>query len=314
MKTGLTISASAHAAVLLWGLISFGPKPLDAPPTESMPIDLISSAEFSQLRAGAHNAPKEQTPKPLVEKIAEKKTLDNPTAKVVEKPQLITASAQTAPPPPDKAPEKKPAEKAEQKPESKPEKKPADKAEQKPEPKPEQKPDAIADVLKKETKPEPKKEAKPQPKKPDPKPQPKFDANRIAALLDKRDPQRVAAAGDTINRTLAFGTSTGDAPKVSQSELDALRARLRECWNPPAGASNAEKLKVPILIRFNPDGTLASAPQPERPGGDSFMQAMTDSAVRATIRCQPYKMLSPAKYEVWKEIVVDFSLEGMFGG
>src|SRR5437764_21116 len=298
MKTGLTISASAHAAVLLWGLISFGPKTLDAPPTEPMPVDLISSAEFSQLRAGGHNAPKEQTPKPLVEKIAEKKTPDNPAAKVVEKPQLITASAQTAPPPPDKASEKKPAEKAEQK----------------PEPKPEQKPDAIADVLKKETKPEPKKEAKPQPKKPDPKPQPKFDANRIAALLDKRDPQRVAAAGDIINRTLAFGTSTGDAPKVSQSELDALRARLRECWNPPAGASNAEKLKVPILIRFKQDGTLAGPPQPENAASDTFMQAMIDSAVRATIRCQPYTMLSPAKYDVWKEIVVDFSLDGMFGG
>jgi len=25
-------------------------------------------------------------------------------------------------------------------------------------------------------------------------------------------------------------------------------------------------------------------------------------------------MLSPAKYDLWKEIVVDFSLDGMFGG
>jgi hypothetical protein len=101
---------------------------------------------------------------------------------------------------------------------------------------------------------------------------------------------------------------------MSQTELDALRARLRECWNPPAGAANAEKLRVPILIRFNPNGTLASAPQPETSGGSPFMQAMIDSAVRATIRCQPYTMLSPAKYDLWKEIVVDFSLDGMFGG
>ena len=168
--------------------------------------------------------------------------------------------------------------------------------------------------MKKEPKPEPKKEAKPQPKKPDPKPQPKFDANRIAALLDKRDPQRVAAAGDTLNHTLAYGTATGEAPRLAQSELDALRARLRECWNPPAGAANADKLKVPILIRFKQDGTLAGPPQPENAASDTFMQAMIDSAVRATIRCQPYTMLSPAKYDVWKEIVVDFSLDGMFGG
>jgi outer membrane biosynthesis protein TonB len=296
MKTGLTISASAHAAVLLWALVSFAPTALNAPPTESMPIDLISSTEFSQMRAGARNAPKSETPKPLVEKIAEKKTPDNPAAKVAEKPELITATAQTMPPEAEKVPERKP-----------------EKKEPKSEPKAEQKPDAIADVLKKEPKPEPKKDAKPQPKKPDPKPQPKFDANRIAALLDKRDPQRVAAAGDTLNHTLAFGTATGEAPRLAQSELDALRARLRECWNPPAGAANADKLKVPILIRFKQDGTLASPPQPESTASDAFMQAMIDSAVRATIRCQPYTMLSPAKYDLWKEIVVDFSLDGMFG-
>jgi outer membrane biosynthesis protein TonB len=298
MKTGLTISASAHAAVLLWALVSFAPKALNAPPTESMPVDLVSSTEFSQLRAGARNAPKSETPKPPVEKIAERKTPDNPAAKAVEKPELVTASAQTPPPADEKVPERKATENKEPK----------------SEPKVEPKPDAIADVLKKEAKPEPRKEAKPQPKKPDPKPQPKFDANRIAALLDKRDPQRVAAAGDTINHTLAFGTATGEAPRLAQSELDALRARLRECWNPPAGAVNADKLKVPILIRFKQDGTLASPPQPENAASDAFMQAMTDSAVRATIRCQPYTMLSPAKYDLWKEIVVDFSLDGMFGG
>src|SRR5260370_1360109 len=132
-------------------------------------------------------------------------------------------------------------------------------------------------------------------KKPDPKPQPKLEANRSAALLDKRDPQRVAAAGDTLNHTLAFGTATGDSPKLAQSELDALRARLRECWNPPAGATNAEKLKVPILIRFNHDGTLASPPQPESAPADSFLQAMIASAGRATIRCSPPPRRAPPK-------------------
>jgi colicin import membrane protein len=212
----------------------------------------------------------------------------------VEKPQEITASAQVPPPAPEKTPESKPD--------------PKPKSAESP------KPDPIAEALKKEQKSEPKKEAKPATKKQDVKPQPKFDADRIAALLDKRQPQRVAAAGDAINRTLAFGAMTGTAERLSQSELDALRAKLRECWNPPAGAPNAEKLKVPILIRFKQDGTLAAPPQPETAASDPFSRAMIDSAVRATIRCQPYSMLSPTKYDVWKEIVVDFSLDGMFGG
>ncbi|HXW31002.1 MAG TPA: protein TolA, partial [Xanthobacteraceae bacterium] len=231
MKTGLTISIVGHACVLLWGLVSFSTKPLNAPPVESMPIDIISTKEFSELRAGAHNAPKTETPKPLVEKVGEKKPVDNPLAKIVEKPELITASSDTPPPPQAEPPDPKAGgpQPAEARPEPKP-----------PEEKPAQaKSDPIAEALKKDEtkkdetkkddtkaaevkKPEPKKtEVKPAAKKPDAKPQPKFDANKIAALLDKRQPQRVAAVGETLNRTLALGTRSGESVTLSQSELDA---------------------------------------------------------------------------------------------
>ncbi len=257
MKNGLTISVMAHAAVLLWAVVSFAPRTLNAPPSESMPIDIISTTEFSQLRAGARNAPKTETPKPLVEKVAEKKAADDPIAKIVQKPELITASAQVPPPAADAKPE------------------PKSKAAENKDPKPDPKTDAIADVLKKEQKPEPKKEAKPQPKKPD-KPQPKFDANRIAALLDKRDPQRVAAA--------------------------------------PAGAPNADRIKVPITIRLKLDRTLAAPPEVEMRASDPYTQAMIESAVRAIIQCQPYTMFSVPRYEIWKELPLSFDPVEMFGG
>ncbi len=295
MKNGLTISVMAHAAVLLWAVVSFAPRTLNAPPSESMPIDIISTTEFSQLRAGARNAPKTETPKPLVEKVAEKKAADDPIAKIVQKPELITASAQVPPPAADAKPE------------------PKSKAAENKDPKPDPKTDAIADVLKKEQKPEPKKEAKPQPKKPD-KPQPKFDANRIAALLDKRDPQRVAAAGDVVNHTLAFGARTGDAPTLSQSEIDAFRQRLKSCWTPPAGAPNADRIKVPITIRLKLDRTLAAPPEVEMRASDPYTQAMIESAVRAIIQCQPYTMFSVPRYEIWKELPLSFDPVEMFGG
>jgi hypothetical protein len=323
MRTGLTISVVGHACVLLWGIVTFSTKPLNAPPAESMPIDIISTKEFSELRAGAHNAAKSETPKPLVEKVAAKKPVDNPLAKIVEKPELITASSDTPPPPQVEPPDPKAggAQPAEAKPEKVPDPKPS-----------QAKSDPIAEALKKDEtkkqedkkdetktpevkKSEPKKaEVKPPAaKKPDAKPQPKFDANKIAALLDKRQPQRLAAVGDTLNRTLALGTRTGEAASLSQSELDALRARLHQCWNAPAGAADADKRRVLLIIRFNQDGTLSSPPEPETAASDPFMQAMIDSAVRATLRCQPYTMLSPAKYDLWKEIEVDFSLDEMFG-
>ncbi len=316
MKTALTISACAHAAVLLWGLVSFSAKTLEAPPTESMPVDIISTKEFSELRTGALKAPKTTPPKPLVEKIAEKKPVENPTAKVVEKPQTVTASAEAPPPPPEpkpKPPEPKP------KPVEPPKAEVQPKKDKEPEKK-EAKPDPIAEALKKDEakKPEQKtaeaKPTPPQPKKPAPKPEQKFDAERIAALLDKRAPQRLAATGDAINHTLAFGARTGESAQLSQSEIDAFRQKLKGCWSPPAGAPNADKMTVPITIRLKPDRTLAAAPEVEMSARDAYTQAMIDSAVRAIIECQPYTMFSPARYDLWKEIPLDFDPAEMFRG
>ena len=114
MKTGLTISALVHAALLLWGLISFAARPLEATPTDALPVDIISDKQFSELTKGVKNAPKEADTKPLVEKIGEPNPVDDAVAKVTEKKEIKTAKASSLPPPP--LPEPKP-------PEPKPEKK-----------------------------------------------------------------------------------------------------------------------------------------------------------------------------------------------
>ena len=71
MKAGWTISAVGHAALLAWGLISIAARPLNATPPESLPVDIISATDFSQITNGIKTAPKAEAPKPLVEKIAE---------------------------------------------------------------------------------------------------------------------------------------------------------------------------------------------------------------------------------------------------
>src|SRR5215217_5146756 len=237
MKTGLTISVIGHAAALLWCVCSSDLKPPPAMPVDSLPIDIISVTEFSELMAGSKAGPKAPAPKPLVEKIAEPKPVDNPAQKVVDKPEIVTASALM----PEAPPEPK---------------------------KPEPKPAPVPQALKKEDtkKPEPKKEeAKiPVPQKKPPQPQPKFDPKQIEqrlALLDKRTPQRQAAAGDTLNTTAALGTSTGTAPRLSQNELDALRARLAQCWTLPSGATDAQDLNVEVHILLRQDGSLSAEPK-----------------------------------------------------
>ena len=277
MRTASIISTSLHAAVLLWAVVSFAGKTFEVTPAESLPVDLVSDKDFSELTKGIKDAPKLEIPKPLVEKLAEPKPADTPAPKITEKPEIKATAPKTA------------------------------------EPTPAPTPDPIADKLKKpdEKKQEAKTEQPLPPKKPDKK-QPKFDADKIAALLDKRDPTRNAATGDTLSSSPSMGVSSGNAARLSQSEIDALRARLYALWNPPVGAQDVTGIQITIRIRFKRDGTLEIGPQVLTSGGGLIFNAMRDSAVRAVLIGQPYTMLRPDHYDIWKEIDFVFDSSQMY--
>src|SRR5882724_803862 len=316
MKASWTISAIGHAMVLTCGLVSFaGKAPPPRPPSEFF-ADVISDAELSQITQGVRNAKPTEPAKPLVEKVAEAKPTENPNAKVVDKPEIVpTADQLQKPEPEQKKPEPKKAEP--KPPEPKPEPKQAFAKE---EPKETPKPDPIAEALKKdeskkpEKKPEKKAETPTPPKKLDPKPQPKFDSNRIAALLDKRDAQRRAATGSTLADRPGLGTPTGQAVALSQNEIDALIARLRDCWTVPIGLAEARDIVVTVRIQFKPDGSLSADPRLMNHDGRPAFQAASESALRAVRSCAPYKFLPVAKYEAWKDVIIDFDPRKMFSG
>jgi colicin import membrane protein len=287
MRTGLTISAIGHAALLLWSVLTFVAKPHNAESTEAMPIDLISATDFSELTAGASNAPKADTSKALVDKVEDaRKPADDPTAKIAKREVKAATDAPPPPPPPEPpAPqEKKPAE---------------------------PKQDPIADAITKEEvkKPESKKaEAKtPAPPKPEQQ-QPKFDPRKVAALLNKQTPQRLAATGDAVNDIPNLGAASGTAAKLSQSEIDAFRAKVSRLWSPPA-AAKPEDLKVVVSIKLSPDGRINGgmlATSPTGRGNSLAFAAVRDSAIRALLLGQPYEMFRPEHYEQWKELEVQF--------
>jgi colicin import membrane protein len=62
------------------------------------------------------------------------------------------------------------------------------------------------------------------------------------------------------------------------------------------------------------DRTLAAQPEVEMRATDAYSLAMIESARRAIIACQPYTMFSLPKYEIWKELSIDFDPVEMFGG
>jgi colicin import membrane protein len=306
----LIASVALHVLVIGWGLVSFSTRSLEAPPPESMPVDIISADQLSKITAGIKSGEKDK-PKPLVEKIADPRPAEDAVGKITEKKEIVTASAPEPPP----KPVEKPVEKKPEPPKPVAESKPKD--EPKPiEKKPDQpKVDPIAEALKSEEakKPVPKHEAKaapPQP--PKPKQERTFDQTKIAALLDKRDPTRQALTGSALNSSASLGTTRGTAATLSQSELDAMRARLASLWNVQPGVEHPEELYVTVRIRLTPDRRLASPPQVVSTGSSPRYQAAADAAVRAVLQGQPYTMLRDETYEQWKYMDIDFDPKQMF--
>jgi outer membrane biosynthesis protein TonB len=302
----LVASVALHVLVIGWGLVSFSSKAFESMPDESLPVDVISADQLAKVMAGMKSGKKEN-PKPLVEKVAEVKPVDDAVGKTTEKAPVVT---DTAPPP---KPEEKPVEKKPDPPKPVVENKP--KEEPKQEPKPiEKKPDPpkvdpIAEALKKEEKKPPPKPVvqaavPPQPSKP--KTERTFDQTKIAALLDKRDPSHQAVTGDTLNSNAALGLSKGKAADNSATWGALFQSQVERCWKKPYGGIESQNPEAAFTIKLKRDGTLESMPVPEATPATPYLRVYQESALRAIIECQPYN-LPAAYFDDWKYFVPVFT-------
>jgi outer membrane biosynthesis protein TonB len=312
VKVDKTVLASValHVLVLGWVMLSFSTRALEIQPEESVAVDVISPDQLAKVMAGMKTGKKEN-PKPLVEKVAEAKPVDEAVGKVTEKAPVVTETApQPQPKVEDKPVEKKPdPPKVVEKPKEEPkpiEKKPDppkaaenSPTEKKPDP---VKPDPIAEAIKKEEKKPPPKPV--QAAKPPEAPKQRiverhFDQSQIAALLDKRDPTRQAATGDTLNSNAALGLAKGAAADNSATWGAMFQRQVERCWKKPYGGIESQKPEVAFAIRLKRDGTLEGSPVPEGVPSTPYLRVYQESALRAIIECQPYK-LPAALYEEWK--------------
>ena len=313
MKPGMTISCIGHAGAIIFGLIAISATPLESPPVVSLPVSFISEKDFTQLSQGVKNAPQLKIPdfKPMADKVDATKSIDQLAPKVVDKPAITT---DTSKPKTDTKPDVKPDPKSDAKSDPKPDPKPDPKQAEKPKA-PDYKPDQIADLLRKDAAKDP---AKPSDNSAPQKPaqnSPKFDANQVAELLDKRDPQRQVATADTINDKVNLGAANGaPAAQISQSEIDALRARISSCWSPPPGVDASSKLYVVLRVLFKPDASLVQEPVLVEATASPLGPALAESAKRALLLCQPFTMLKPEHYGQWKDLELKFDPHELLGG
>ncbi len=290
MRPGFTISTAIHAVVLGWGLIHFASvPPKEAPPVETLPIDLVSVSEVTKMKQGKTKAEVQPAPVKQVEKKADPAPVVDPNLPVKDR------EVKSTPPPP--TPQEEVVKKEEPK-----------KEEPKKDPVPS--PDAIAKKLEEEQKKSEKQKEAPKKvvkeKAPPVKTKHDFNPDKIAELLDRRAPSRKKNAGETkSNANLGF--EKGDQNQLSIDELVALARHVEKCWNVLPGVGNMERAMVELRIQLNPDGTLAAPPQVLNRGSGPAFQSTAESAVRAVVACQPYKMLSASKYNFWKDMIFNFA-------
>ena len=291
-RRGPVFSVLAHVVFLFWAMLSFGPRLLEAkPPHVFVPVDVVSPEQLSQITQGSKTGKKENQGA-LVEKVAPPKQDDPPPAKVNEKKEVAATSDNAATLPPEKKIEPKPEKKQEAEPKGEqPKKDPPKKQDEK-----------------KETKAAPKKEEKP-------KKEYTHDASKIAALLDKRSPERKSLTGETLNTAPGLGKANASAARLTMSWIGALSSRIKQCWNVPAGVRDADNIEIQVYFELRRDGSVIGVPltRAVRGATASSGPAIAESAVRAIQQCQPYAFLPQSEYDGgWDRLDITFSSNDLF--
>jgi outer membrane biosynthesis protein TonB len=350
MRVGLTVSTLLHGALLGFGLFALSaPQAMEVADVEAFPVDIVPVESITQIQQGEREAPaaEKAAPTPTVrpEPVPEARNagdneVDLESAPEAEASPREVKTAATPEPQPVPKPAK-PAEETRQQPENEPAPVPATEVTPKAQPRQEVTPEAAEETAVAENPqaeavklPEnaPSPQARPEPpqaqtaKAPErrdaekpaepvatraPSEKSDFDLDEVAALLNQEKAKGGGAERSTEQAALG-GERTTTGVELTQSEMDALRGQIQRCWNVPAGALEAENLKVSVQFRLDRSGALEGTPQIVEGGnGGTVERAAAESARRAVLQCAPYS-LPTEKYEAWADVLVHFDPSDMF--
>ena len=320
MRTGLAISTGLHVAVFAFAW--FGLPELrndDILPEQLVIVDVVNVSEVTNTPTVAVEPEKAEEPTP---KAAE------PEPEAPPPPPPPPEAAAPPPPPPPPAPAPEPVPEPTPKPAAEvPEPEPAPIPKPAPEKAPE--PEKVAQAPSPAPKPRPKpRTPEPEPKEAEKKPKKddkKLDFSRLLKTLEKTEPEpqvqpkeekpkeKADPLKDVLAKLQAPARSRSDKAfdpenKVSISEIDAVKRQIAQCWNVPAGAKDAEDLKIEIALQMGADGTVRDARivDQARLSRDGFFRSAAESARRAVLSCGKLP-LPPEKYESWKTITMTFN-------
>jgi outer membrane biosynthesis protein TonB len=165
--------------------------------------------------------------------------------------------------------------------------------------------------------------------RPQKKPKPPKSADPFASVLKsveqledtpapdpEPEPTATPPAPDPVEEVLARA-NTGFTPEqpLSMSEKDNIKYQIQRNWSLPAGARDAQSMRVTLRIQLAPDGSVidVTVVNQGQMRTDPFFRAMAESTVRAVLKTKRIKNLSPEKYDQWRDMMINFDPKDMFG-
>jgi hypothetical protein len=128
------------------------------------------------------------------------------------------------------------------------------------------------------------------------------------AALDRLNAQKLdRRSWNTAPPVVRPAVSIGD--QITANEMALLREQLQHCWEVPAEARDAKGLVIAVRVSMGPDGRARQAVIVDQGRlGDPIFRAAAESARLAFFHpdCYPLRILPAGKYELWKDLVVNF--------
>jgi len=338
---GLAISLLCHAALLAWAFLTIQSTPeLRLPDTQPISVAIVTPSELTRMKQGDENAkqleakandtpnpdlsrqeaPKPKPPTAPPPPAAEPPAPPEPAKAEPPKPEPPKAEPQpdpiaeklaATPPPPEPEPEPGPTpeEKKALEEKIKAEQKKAEEAKRAEE---KRKADEKKRLEEQKRKEQEKKLAEAR-KKAEAAKKKQFDADRIAALIDKTPDKRgappaAAASPNPAAKTSGptAGTKDGRDSVLSAREVDLLKSMLDRALEPcakmPGGGGGADTPIVRVAFKLRRDGSLDGEPVVLNPQSTPLFGIAAEASIRAVKNCAPYK-LPPDLYETgWRSV------------
>ena len=345
MKIGMLTSATSHAAILMWGLLSFSAPTLKEINLNNVEFDLQFDEQNQPVRGEKEGEVSNETiPQPTkkIEPAVEAENVgdsanDDKSLKADRSDSKAVEKSVTAPDPDKLAAIPKPAPKSEPSEavtatKTKNEQQPAIPVTQEADETPQQNteaeqqlaslPEAIPVPVSKPKAPKARSAKTTQPKKQTKPPAPKrADAKKdplesIGDLIqnNRTTEDRSAGGKKSSSKVAKLGDRNAkNFGKLSNSDEAELISRIGKCSTGPGGRDISDDLRITVTMFLNKDGSLVAVPKGKASGGTADEQRKySRDVIRFVRRCAPYDFLKQEEFEVWSEIAVTFHPSQMF--